>query len=76
MRLREFVVINKDCDDLYIRESDGNFSRPLFTRTLTNSAIPSELLDREVKHIQSGNCVKYGRTGSCIHITLVMKSRR
>lgn len=72
MTLRELVVLNKDCDDLYIRESNGNFSRPLFTRTLTNPAIPSELLDRDVKHFQSGNCTKYGRTDSCLHITLFM----
>ena len=72
MILRELVELNKDCDDLYIRESNGIFSRPLFKKTLTSGDIPVELMDRKVKHFQSGTCEKYGRVDSCLHITLKM----
>ena len=72
MVLRELLELNKDCDDLYIRESNGNLSRPLFVKTLVNTEIPNELLDRKVKHFQAGTQYKYGTTIGCLHITLFM----
>jgi len=72
MTVRELIEFNHECDDLFIRESNGNMSRPLFNYTLTSGKIPNEILDREVKHFQAGLQHKYERTISCLHITLYM----
>ena len=73
MKLKELVALNHDCNTLYIRESDGNFSKPVFTYDLTSGKIPEDILDREVKHFQAGVHRKYGDIGGCLNITLFMK---
>lgn len=73
MKLADLVKINHECDEMFIRESDGNFSKPVFHYHLTSGNIPEEILEREVKHFQSRPLFKYGRNCSGLNVVLYLK---
>lgn len=72
MKLKELFDINHDCDELFIRESNGSLDKPLFHYHLTSGKIPEELMEREVKHFQSCPLKRYERESSGLTVTLVM----
>lgn len=73
MKLKELLALNHECNTVYIRESDGNFSKPVFTWTLTSGNVPEEILERTVKHFQAGTHNKYNRVCGCLNVTLFMQ---
>lgn len=72
MILKELVELNHGCSEMFIRESDGNFSAPVFHYHLTSGDIPKDVLERTVKHFQAGTTFKYNRTIGVLLITLYM----
>lgn len=72
MILKELVELNHDCSEMFIRETDGNLSKPVFHYHLTSGEIPKEVLNRTVKHFQAGTINKYNRTIGVLLINLYM----
>ena len=73
MTLKELLELNHDCNSVFIRESDGNLSKPVFSKTLTSEPIPDEVLLREVKHFQAGVISKPNGWWGCLNVTLKMQ---
>lgn len=71
MKLRELLeVYENDMSITQDHEIGVSGSTPVFQYHLTSGAIPAELLDREIKHMQAGVTRKYDRPHAVLQVHL------